>query len=161
MHKELQFKTKDNIILKITIELRKKDNCCKNFKNLRNIKSCYECSITGEARKGTGVHNWLYAGACVSHFSEFLGRLSAEDSKKVSNIIKIEKRYHLNDLHAGTQRQEDALHAAKMENWANDYTKCCDYLKSINLFEDRGYKFGHGWLCEIVPAKVVRYLEGL
>ena len=62
------------------------------------------------------------------------------------------RKYHLNDMHAGTPKQEEALNKAGITNWADDYDICRKYLESIGLLYDNGYKFGSAWLKEEIPA---------
>ena len=71
------------------------------------------------------------------------------------------KQYHLNDMHAGTVRQEEALDAAGLTEYANNYRKCCDYLESIGLLVDDGYKFGTGWLKRDIPAEDLEEIKKL
>jgi hypothetical protein len=64
-------------------------------------------------------------------------------------------------MHAGTIRQEKALEAAGLTGYASNYRKCCDYLESINLLVDDGYKFGTGWLKRDIPVEDVAEIERL
>lgn len=71
------------------------------------------------------------------------------------------RNYHLNDMHAGTPRQERALKEMD-ENFGDKksrYEKQCDYLKSIDLYEDNGYKYGTGWLYEEIPDDVLKEMR--
>ena len=80
----------------------------------------------------------------------------------VEEFYKIWDEWHLNDLHPGSRRQEDALKLAKIDNWANNYNKACDYLKSINLYNDDGYIFGSSCLVEDLPLSVIKQIiEGV
>ena len=67
-------------------------------------------------------------------------------------IVNWWRKYHLNDMHAGTPKQEEALNKAGITNWADDYDICRKYLASIGLLYDNGYKFGSAWLKEEIPA---------
>lgn len=67
-------------------------------------------------------------------------------------IVNWWRKYHLNDMHAGTPKQEEALNKAGITNWADDYDICRKYLASIGLLYDNGYKFGSSWLKEEIPA---------
>ena len=60
-----------------------------------------------------------------------------------------------------SEKQEEALKAAGFDSWASDYSKCCDYLESIGLLVDDGYKFGTGWLKRDIPAEDVAEIEKL
>ena len=70
-----------------------------------------------------------------------------------NRICDVWHKYHLNDLQSGTKKQTEAL-TAELHR-ADHYREACKYLESIGLFEDRGYKYGHGWLCKEIPAEVV------
>lgn len=41
------------------------------------------------------------------------------------------------------------------------YDWACKFLASKNLLVDRGYTFGHDWLYETIPAKVVARIKAL
>jgi hypothetical protein len=74
-------------------------------------------------------------------------------------IYKYWHKYHLNDSRAGTKLQTDAI-----ENWINagnkyDYTAACEYLKSIDLYLDRSYKYGTAWLVQIMPDEVIEDIK--
>ena len=64
-------------------------------------------------------------------------------------------------MHAGTVAQEEALNAAGLTNYAASYKKCCEYLDSIGLLIDNGYKFGTGWLKREIPVEDIAEIEQL
>lgn len=61
-----------------------------------------------------------------------------------AKIYDQRKRNHLNDLHAGTKRQEERLEANGIKGRANNYTETCEKLEKAGLLVDNGYKFGTG-----------------
>jgi hypothetical protein len=89
----------------------------------------------------------------------------------VSKFFEVWDRWHLNDMKAGTPRQEAAIREwrkGRAKGW--DYPEACKYLESIGLFEDTEepnkagdgfYKYGHEWLKEDVPQEVIDFLESL
>lgn len=81
---------------------------------------------------------------------------AAEHDETFKRIISIWKKYHLNDMRAGTKVQTEVIESAiKNGELADyDYTKVCDYLKSKNLYEDNGYVYGTKWLFEKIPYEV-------
>lgn len=97
----------------------------------------------------------IISGQCLDIINEFLSK-----DKLFSKIYKFWKKYHLNDLHAGTPKQEKALKKVKLIG-ANYYDEACEYLKSINLYEDNGYKYGSGWLKEEIPTKDLNEIKKL
>lgn len=107
----------------------------------------YTLSICGAIRKG-GVSCQMR-----DYIRGYRSRVRDEDLSTFNFLLEVWGKYHLNDLKAGTKVQEEALRNAGMyEHY--DYTKACDYLKSIGLYEDRGYKYGHGWLFEPLPQEI-------
>ena len=84
-------------------------------------------------------------GQCLDSLSELI------DDPVFTQIYWLWKRYHLNDLHAGTPVQEYALEHAPFPKNA-DYKDRCEYLKSIGLYEVGGFKYGHGWLTEEIES---------
>lgn len=68
-------------------------------------------------------------------------------------IYEVWDEYHLNDLQSGTKRQEEALTGEL--RWADHYEEACEYLDSIGLLVDNGFKYGHGWLCKEIPTEIV------
>ena len=71
------------------------------------------------------------------------------------------QRWHLNDMRAGTPKQEEAVR--KWRPTADDpsYDGACKMLESINLLVDGGYRYGTAWLKEEVPLDVLEWLFSL
>lgn len=70
--------------------------------------------------------------------------------------------WHLNDLRAGTVKQEDALKdARKAGHKICGYEDACKYLESIGLLEDNGYEYGSSWLYREIPDDVLQEIEAL
>ena len=95
------------------------------------------------------------AGQCLDEVAKYI------KAPKFKKIHRLWKQYHLNDMHAGTEKQETALIEAGLTGFASDYRKCCDYLESIDLLVDDGYKFGTGWLKREIPVEDVAEIEKL
>ena len=95
------------------------------------------------------------AGQCLDDLKKYI------HNETYNTIYMMWKKHHLNDMHAGTEAQEKALEEAGYTSWANNYYECCDYLKSIGLYEDNGYKFGTGWLKREIPQEDLQIIEGL
>lgn len=71
------------------------------------------------------------------------------------------QRWHLNDMRAGTPKQEEAVR--KWRPTADDpsYDAACKMLESINLLVDGDYRYGTAWLKEEVPLDVLEWLFSL
>ena len=94
-------------------------------------------------------------------------------------ILDLWDHWHLNDMHAGTPEQEQAIAEWKAQGNQYDYGKACDYLKSINLYEvpvssidktvnplfenykEDTYKYGHEWLKEPISERDAQRIESL
>lgn len=76
-------------------------------------------------------------------------------------LYRLWNQYHLNDLHAGTEAQEKALEQWKKEGNKYEYGKACEYLKSIELYEDNGYKYGTGWLYMPIPEEDLQLIKSI
>ena len=94
-------------------------------------------------------------GQCLDEVAKYV------KSDKFKKIYRLWKLYHLNDMHPGTEKQEEALRAAGLDSWANNYSDCCDYLESVGLLVDNGYKFGTGWLKRDIPVEDIAEIEKL
>ena len=92
-----------------------------------------------------------------------------KDNKDVQEIHSLWKKYHLNQMHAGTEKQEEALEKFKGERKAiaeqmnkgktydwekvdeRDYKVTNKLLENHNLLEDDGYRYGSSWLKREIP----------
>ena len=87
--------------------------------------------------------------------------------EKVKDIIparlyQIWRRWHLNDMRAGTFAQEEILRQAKDKGVdVSSYEKACDYLHSFDVLVDEGYRYGSAWMKEELPQDVIDYLSAL
>jgi hypothetical protein len=85
------------------------------------------------------------------------------DKEKWLDFLDVWKKYHLNDMKAGTPKQEEALRKwrakHKIKEWV--YDESVKYLKSIGLYNDGGYRYGTGWLREEVPESAIAFLKSL
>lgn len=102
----------------------------------------------------------------------------------VKQIVKLWRKYHLNDMNAGTPAQSKELaRRQKLENLDQmpDYDGQCRWLKEAGLYEvqlprntvasgglpadvvsgRRGYQYGERWLFRPIPAKVKKEIEAL
>lgn len=80
-------------------------------------------------------------------------------------IHRLWEEHHLNNLHAGTSEQEKAIEEWKEYGNAYDYSKVCEYLKSIGLYEveynGKPYKYGSGWIYKEIlenDLKLIKYI---
>lgn len=105
-----------------------------------------------------------YGGQCLDDIAKFVHNPTFKE------IYRLWKKYHLNDMHAGTKEQENALNEAVEagkfpSRSASYYTEHCEYLKSIGLYEveynGKPYRYGTGWICYDIPIEDIRKIEQL
>lgn len=77
-----------------------------------------------------------------------------------SKLYKLWKAYHLNDMHAGTERQEEYLKQTK-DAHRYDYNVCCDMLRDKGILYDNGYKYGTAWLYRNIPNSALEEIATL
>jgi hypothetical protein len=107
-----------------------------------------ELSICGELWNATHT-DIVMGGQCLDEMKKFKELRFNTLFKK---LYKWWKLYHLNDMHAGTVKQEQALDDAKKSGVKiYSYDDSCKYLESIGLLEDDGYKYGSAWLYRQIP----------
>lgn len=93
---------------------------------------------------------------CGTSCGQCLGSIKPANEAQKS-LVEIWKKYHLNDMHAGTEKQEEALTKCK----SNDYDSQVKFLKSQKLYTDKGYKYGTGWLTRELPKNIEEVLREL
>lgn len=110
---------------------------------LKNTDGKYKLSMCGEIKKCS----W---GQCNEEIKKYM----VAPRMNFDRIMEVWEKYHLNDMHAGTQAQEKFVRAY-CENHSYDYKTICEELKKAGLYEDNGYKYGSGWLYEPIPESVL------
>ena len=130
----------------LKVDIRLETQICKDWETLEERRMY----VFGASAQGMGHY-----GQCLDYLQDKAEKYIMPDSKRIlfNRICEIWQQYHLNDLQSGTRKQTEQL--TKELHRADHYTEACEYLKSIDLFEDRGYKYGHGWLCKEIPAEIV------
>lgn len=94
-------------------------------------------------------------GQCLDTMMRFS---SLANNALFKKLHKLWTDYHLNDMCAGTIKQEAAL---KEHGYSGSYTDDCNYLESIGLLVDDGYKYGSAWLYREIPDNVLQEIEDL
>lgn len=101
--------------------------------------------FTAQARVWNKTTTYCYmVGQCFEELKEYT---DISKNEIFSFIYDMWQKYHLNDMHAGTPRQEKAIKEKFGFGYkVYNFSEQCDYLKSINLLEDEGHVYGNGWL---------------
>ena len=108
----------------------------------------------------------LIGGQCFDTINDNCPNIKANPIWQ--KIYRLWKLYHLNDLHAGTVEQEEALNkwwASNKDNINKGYVKDCEYLKSIGLYEveynGKPYQYGTAWLKRDIPEEDLNQIKEL
>lgn len=113
-------------------------------------------SICGTVYTGTKLlkseRNLISAGQCLDECRDIIP----------PQLATVWDQWHLNDMKAGTKAQELLLEPVRDSfNRLKWYEEACEYLKSLNMYEHNGYRYGSAWLKEELPASVVEYISTL
>lgn len=109
-------------------------------------------SFIGTGRHGSGqVVKYLYTDTPAKGFTR----------KDCFRLKQAWERWHLNDMRAGTPKQEDAVRKWRTTSNDQSYKAAFEMLKSIDLLVDDGHKYGSKWLKEEVPLDVLEWLFSL
>lgn len=141
----------------------------------RNVSLFIKIKWDGRRLSITGVEGPTASGNAAGSSGQVvdsLGRIEnyapGWDFPLTMKLGGIWRRWHLNDLRAGTPAQEAAIRAhrkqidtAEGRRAFDDYRAHRSYLGSIGLLVDDGYTYGSAWLVEEVPAGVLEWLAGL
>lgn len=104
----------------------------------------------------------VISGQCLD---SLLNYRKLKNDKQYQKIFEFWKKYHLNDMHAGTVAQEAAIKEWENKGNKDDYAAACEYLKSVGLYEveneGKPYKYGEGWLYREIPQKDLEEIKAL
>lgn len=114
----------------------------------------------------TGVVGPKRNGDCRGSCGQIVMGLSAPDIKpapgwdeaSIGAFFAHWKRWHLNDMRAGTPAQEMFLRLHKV---GGGYEERLEALTAAGLNPDNGYVYGSRWLTEDLPAWMPEYIESL
>lgn len=113
-------------------------------------------SITGNVWNARKTDCYL-GGQCREELVKLL-----RGNSLFQEISAVWDKWHLNDMHAGTPKQEEVLAAHKAEWDGKDhYDWACEMLEVEGLLVDDGHKYGSKWLKQELPAEVVQFVVGL
>jgi|TARA_R100000482_G_scaffold108938_1_gene51172 hypothetical protein len=91
------------------------------------------------------------------------------NNKLFNKIYDIWKKYHLNDMTAGSPKQEEYLKSIISEDSLDySYDLKCEKLKEVNLLHDKSYlydgkpyQYGTAWLTTEIPTEVKQEINNL
>lgn len=151
------------------ITLRKTFDCGKidyygRGRRINPVEVDIELSYTGEGKPRFSASAIVYnqtkthaltAGQCLDDIAQKI------NDETFNLIYGLWKRNHLNDMHAGTEEQEEALKSCA----SHAYRDQCEYLKRVGLYEvvvdGKPYKYGQGWLYRAMSDNDMRQINEL
>lgn len=114
----------------------------------------------------SGVEGPMPSGDCIGACGQINMHLKPAEivpakgwnSDLIVEFLAVWEKWHLNDMQAGTPEQMEYL-----EKYPDikDYSKKCELLKQVGLYEIDGYKYGSKWLTKELPLEVVAFLKSL
>jgi len=129
----------------VNFGLEMRDRPSLDWRTLQNVESAYTFSADGEISNDS-------LGQNLDEIYEL-----NKDNDLFCEIYKYWKKYHLNDLQAGTQQQTEILKKCP----STDYDDRCKFLKEHDMYVDRGYTYGYKWLVKPIPESVVTDIKKL
>ncbi len=81
------------------------------------------------------------------------------DNEEVKEVCAIWKRWHLNELKAGTRIQEKIIEEYFTDISKYTFDEACALLKSKDLYKDRGYVYGSQWLVDPLPLDEAKRIK--
>jgi hypothetical protein len=123
--------------LEVEIEVRERDGI--DYETLEELGNIQTLGIMAS------MYNRRHFETGGQMYDQFIPQTEAQN-----HLVEFWKKHHLNDMKAGTKKQMDAL---KDYPDKHDYRAACYYLKTLDLYEDRGYRYGSGWLCTTFPRE--------
>lgn len=140
-------------------------NNCGRRVNAVTVTVCLE-NIDKGARFTACAYVWnasktdiLAGGQCLDMVATLLrgATLSPEQRRTFNRILFLWHKYHLNDMHAGTEMQEDCLaHQPDQEHCTDK-----EWLEKCGLLEDDGYVYGTGWQYREIPWRHMAWIKEL
>jgi hypothetical protein len=129
-------------------------------KKIRSAKSAaqYVLSIDG-AYRGLDVHQIKDGKVYITYSCGQIVEALKEWFPEYAHLLP----YHLNDMKAGTPKQDAAIAHITPYN----YDEACKHLESINLLHDYDPRtslrctYGHAWLKRELPADIVSFIMNL
>lgn len=133
------------------------------FKDAAKNKVVFDAEIT----ERNGYPEFTASGEYCGGAGQCFGHVEP-DGDNQKKLIEIWRKWHLNGMHAGTEKQEEHLKNCGYD--LNDYVDhghkshydfSCHVLKVAGLLIDDGYKYGSAWLARPLPEDFEDNLNSL
>ena len=158
IHKNVTIGTIGTSRIKLQLEIRK--HVAATHKRTIDMqkapKEYHELSICGDIRESCGGGSGGQNCDSIRDLIKVSGNMELKGEGTLGDLLEILDiwdRWHLNDMHAGTRKQEAAIEAWKAEGNKYDYTEAKVALVRKGLDNDLGYSYGSAWLLEVLPPE--------
>jgi hypothetical protein len=101
----------------------------------------------------------IAGGQCLDEIKPYLN-----NDKKFNYIYLLWKKYHLNDMKAGSPLQQAFIDELELEHY--DYEIICKELENAGLlldesfiYNDKPYHYGSAWLFSPIPNEIKNYIQ--
>ena len=98
----------------------------------------------------------IYWGQCLDRAQKELNI----KNPVMTEIVRLWKLYHLNDMKAGDIEQEKAVKEYTKDHQYN-YDNVCKYLETKGLLVHEGYRYGTAWKRHEIPAEDLEAIKKL
>ena len=132
---------------------------------------CFSCMGSFKIKKSDklGLKPAESGGQCLDSAVECLADCGLR-CRMLEELVPIWKRWHLNDMRAGTVRQEEFLRQYEKDHpdWKWTYDSACEVLEKAGLYNDDQYlvgengkinsvpyQYGHAWLYHEIPMETL------
>ena len=110
--------------------------------------------VTSERQRGR-ERDTTHAGQCCDTIAAWF-----PDDKKAARMVEVWKRWHLNDIRAGSPKQEIFIAGLKANpEFHYQYEKVCELLRVAGLYNDAGYVYGSAWVVEELPEPIIEEIK--
>jgi hypothetical protein len=82
-------------------------------------------------------------------------------NKEQKRLVEIWNKWHLNDMKAGTDKQEEALKGLKVKKGEQHYDAAVVFLKKKHLYMDNGYRYGSSWKTKMLPKDLPEEIRSI
>ncbi len=151
--------------INVEINFRETEKGAFSFYDPNKELSRNEKVFSASADISISDRSWDCGGQIQDIIREYLNADKIEfsegwDKDRASNLLDIWESSHLNDVHAGTDKQAEILKELGDVD-ANKYDEQCTFLKEKEIYVDRGYTFGSKWLLKPFSKEEIKSIEKL
>tara|TARA_R100000655_G_C2885648_1_gene176100 strand:- start:76 stop:540 length:465 start_codon:yes stop_codon:yes gene_type:complete len=122
---------------------------------------CFSASGLHDYQFYPSMKDWDYSGAgqCLESIAKDYPK-----NKEVQLIVKLWRKYHLNDLNAGSPKQTEYL--ASLGEYKS-YEWACEELEKVGLLYDKEfspdepYQYGSAWLFREIPTEDLETIKSI